>query len=267
MHCIPVTGIDRTLEHKQAIIDYLAESDSPNQTIALRITYEDFSSYYAIEYEIEEALDGLLNDLFTEVDLVMDCRLVHKLNDGQVEEFAQNITDFVTKFTQRYSVRNVIVTGSSVPVMVREICSANNYQAIPRNEMTIHSKVSGYLEEHEKQIYFGDYTVVSPEFAQPNTLSNLLAVSRLLYPNQNDLHIWRGGKLRPRKGIYNGHFYNQHIRDLIGLTPAIYRGASYSFGDDLFFQKRNLTNGFTQSSIVKPLVNIHISYMSQIYSR
>jgi hypothetical protein len=262
MRCIPVTGIDRTIEHKQAIKDFLAESEEPENTIALRVAYEDFPSYYAIEYDIEDAMDGLLNDLFTQIDLVMDCRITHWMDDIKVDETANNITDFILKFTKNYPVRNVIVTGSSIPLMLKEICPTRNYRILERNEVSIYEKVSTFLKGYEKHIYMGDFTTVSPEFAQPNTIAALNGASKLIYAHQNFQHIWRGGRVLPR----NFHYYNEHIRELLVITPSIFRHGN-SWGDIKFYDKRNDNGGFTSSSIIKPMVSSHITHMSQIYSR
>lgn len=266
MQCIPVTGIDRTPEHKQAIKDFLAESEEPENTIALRITYEDFQSYYAIEYEIEDALNGLLNDLFTQIDLVMDCRITHWMDDAKVDETANNITDFILKFTKNYPVRNVIVTGSSIPLMLKEICPTHNYRLLIRNEVIIYEKVSTFLKGYEKHIYMGDFTTVSPEFAQPNIIATLNAVSKLIYAHQDIQHIWRGGQVRLKNGTKNYHYYNNHIRALLAITPSIFRHNN-SWGDIKFYDKRSDNSGFTASNIIKPMISSHISYMSQTYSR
>jgi len=220
MNCIPVTGIDRTPEHKQSIISHLKHSGKSENTIAFRITFEDFASFHAIKDEIDEALDGLLNDLFTHIDLIMDCRTVHNLNKEEVKRTINNIKNFISQFTQAYPVRKIIVTGSSIPVILNEICSTHDHDIIDRQEIEIHQKVAAHFNDENNPILFGDYTVVSPEFTQPNEHAIRNGASKLIYAHENKHYIWRGGKVIP-DGF---HQYREHIEALLNLTPAIFRG-------------------------------------------
>jgi len=266
MHVIPVTGIDRTPEHQQAIIDYMETKPSSSQTIAFRVIIDSFGSFQAIKDEIDEALDGLLNDLFTQIDLVMDCRLVHKMKSNDVNTTITNITNFILAFTQQYPTRKVIVTGSSIPITLNELCKTSSYAVVDRNELKIHKGIAHNFDESHG-ILFGDYATVSPEFAEPNAQAAMNGASKFIYAYENYQHIWRGVRLRGKKGDkMKTYLYNEHIRDMMNLTPAIFRGNNYSNADSGFYDKQLETSGYTQTTIVKPLINAHITYMSEIYS-
>ncbi|WEJ61669.1 beta family protein [Thiomicrorhabdus lithotrophica] len=264
IHLIPVTGVDRTQEHQQAIIDYMVGKPKIDQVIAFRVVTEDFASYSAIKDEIEDALYSLLNDLFTQIDLIIDCRIVHHLDQSGIDTAVQQITNFIALFTKDYPVRKVIVSGSSIPVTLGEICQTKSYLMLERNEMLIHQAVATSFEEVHP-IEYGDYTTVSPEFMQPNLQATLNGASKFIYADGTHQHIWRGEKLQGPP--FKGHQFNEHIRAMINLTPTIYRGTAYSWADEKFYNTQHNTSGYTASTIIKPIINAHISYMSQIYSR
>lgn len=264
MDLIPVTGVDRTAEHQQAIIDYMASKPKTDQVIAFRVVTEDFVSYGAIKDEIEDALSALLNDLFTQIDLIIDCRIVHHFEQSDIDTTVQQITNFITLFTKDYPVKKVIVSGSSIPVMLGEICKTNSYLRLKRNEILIHQAVAERLKDVH-QIEYGDYTTVSPEFMQPNLQATLNGASKLIYADGLHQHIWRGVKLQGPP--YKAYQFNDHIKAMINLAPTIYRGNTYSWADQKFYDTQNQKSGYSAGSIIKPIINAHISYMSQIYSR
>ncbi|MBF6059021.1 beta family protein [Thiomicrorhabdus heinhorstiae] len=261
---IPVTGPDRTDDHKESIKTFMSKNPDSANIIAYRVTYEDFISYTATNEEVKESLDELMNDLFTEVHLIMDCRLVALFNDKDINATVSQITDYVRKFTGDYRVTKVIVCGSMIPISLASLVKPNCYDVIERIELQIYQNVkANFSDSHDIQL--GDYTTVSPEFAEPNPDSARNATSKLVYPHEQTQHIWRGTKVisKPSKG----YLYNQHVKDMIQLTPSIYRGPDFSWADGEFDAKQNARKGFWINSITKFLVNAHISYMLHIYSR
>ena len=261
---IPVTGPDRTQDHQESIKNFIAHHKNSKNIIAYRVTADDFASYRAIQEEIQESIDDLINDLFTEIHLIMDCRLVAFYDQKTLNNTSAQITDFIVKFTRDYPVTKVIISGSMIPVSLSSLVKANSYIAIVRNEMYIFDKVKKCFTD-EYTIHFGDYTTVSPEFAEPNESSTLSISSKLIYPNIDKQHIWRGTKVNGKPS--KGYLYNQHARDMIRLKPNIYRGSTYSWADGEFMAKQHAKNGFWTNTINKFLINAHISYMLQIYSR
>lgn len=250
---IPVIGIDRTLEHKQAIIDHMATQGDDIKTIAFRITTEYFQSYTAIQDEISELFEGLLG-LFTSIDLVFDNRLCLGVD---ISSTATHIAQFSQRFNQDYPVRKVIITGSSIPVSLSEICPTNQNRTIKRNELLIYNKAK---QEHQINALFGDYTTVSPLFSEPNAMAARNGASKVIYADNLEQYIWRGGSVR----IYGGEQFNQHINVL--TQKSYYRGQHYSWADKRFYDTRMDTSGYSTSSIVKHLINAHISYMAKTHN-
>ena len=254
LNVIPVIGLDRSIEHKEAILNKLSKLPrSANKIIAFRIVADDFQSYTAVEDEIEELFQDLLDES-TNVDLIIDNRLCLNCN---VESTVTQIAKFSNMFHKNYPVRKIIVTGSSIPPLLNEVCSTNSFQSIVRKELLIFNKLKTELD---LSLELGDYTTVSPLYSDPNTMAKMNGASKLIYANDLEQYIWRGGRVR----TFGAQQYNEHIRELI--NKSYYRGQSYSWADKRFFDTRNDSDGFWVNSIIKPLINAHISYMSKTHN-
>jgi hypothetical protein len=249
----PVIGIDRTPGHKKAIIDHLQGQSNNSDVVAFRVTSEDFESFTAIEDEIAELFDGF-QGLFSGIDLVFDNRLCLTTD---VDSTSGHIAKFYQEFNRHYPVRKIIIAGSSIPPVLGEICPTNNYQAINRNELLIFSKVR---KKHNIDAHFGDYTTVSPLYSDPNGFAAMNGASKLIYPDGLDQHVWRGRSVR----VYGAEQYNQHINEL--TQHGFYRGPTHSWADKLFYDTRFDSGGYWTSSIIKPLINAHISYMAKTHN-
>lgn len=106
---------------------------------------------------------------------------------------------------------------------------------------------------------FGDYGCVSPEYSDielfDEDMQNV-TTAKIIYPYHDRLFIKRGGRVKSDK-----HQYNE-FAEYIVTRSGFYRGQEYSAGDLYLFQKANYEGkSVTAASIVKPLVNLHLSYM------
>jgi hypothetical protein len=250
---IPVIGVDRTPEHKQAIINHMATQGDDIKTIAFRITTEDFQSYTAIQDEISILFEGLLG-LFATIDLIFDNRICL---DVDIDSTATHIAKFSQQFNQDYPVRKIIITGSSIPASLSDICSTHHRSAIKRNELLIYGKVK---QEYGLNTLFGDYTTVSPLFSEPNVMAAMNGASKLIYADELMQYIWRGGSVR----VYGGAQFNQHINEL--TQKSYYHSQYHSWADKRFYDTRSDKSGYSTSSIVKHLINAHISYMAKTHN-
>ncbi len=260
---IPVTGPDRTDDHLQSIRAFIHQKTSPSIAIGYRVTADDFISFNATKDEVADSLDGLINDLFTEIHLIIDCRLIAFLKSKVIGDMVKQIANYIVKFTHAYPVSKVIIAGSMIPVSLASLVKANAHGCIDRYEIAIYEAVKQHFPT-DYCIQFGDYTTVSPEFAEPNEQSSKNATSKFVYSHNKQQYIWRGTKVigPPSKQ----HLYNEHVRDMIALSPTIYRGQSYSWADDEFFNKQHARDGFWINTINKFLINAHISYMLRTYN-
>jgi hypothetical protein len=261
---IPVTGPDRTDDHRHSIRTFIQQKTSPSIAIAYRVTVDDFASFNATKDEVAESLDGLINYLFTEVHLIIDCRLLDAfLGNKHFNNMVKQITNYIVKFTQSYPVSKVIITGSMIPVSLASLVKANSHGQVERFEISIYDAVKSFFTA-DHCIGLGDYTTVSPEFAEPNEQSSQNATSKLVYAHDKQQYIWRGTKVMTNPS--KQYLYNQHARDMINFRPSVFRGKNYSWADSEFFDKQNDVTGFWTNSINKFLINAHISYMLHTYS-
>jgi hypothetical protein len=250
---IPVIGVDRTPEHKQAIIDHMATQGDGSGTIGFRIVTEDFQSYTAIQDDISSLFEGLL-DLFATIDLIFDNRLCLGVD---VETTASHIAQFSQRFNQDYPVRKIIITGSSIPASLSEICPAGEHRTIIRKELLIHRKAK---QEHQLNAVFGDYTTVSPLFSEPNDMAKMNGASKVIYADGQEQYIRRGRSVR----VYGGGQFNEHINEL--TQKSYYHQPHHSWADKRFYDTRLDSSGYSTSSIVKHLINAHISYMAKTHN-
>lgn len=250
---IPVLGIDRTDKHSLAVEQALNDQHISSNVIAFRILPQDFDNYAVFQGEIEETLEDVI-EKFENIDLIFDCRLCTTLNP---EKTAKDIVQFAEKFINDYETRRIIVTGSSIPASIGEILHTNSSCAIDRNELNIFKKVQG--EKEELNFIFGDYTTVSPYYSDfnidPKILQNIIA-AKISYSFDDKHYFIRGGSIKA-----NGLQQYSTLADDLCNKP-FYRGSSYSTGDNYFEAKKlKQGNNCTPSTIIKPSVVSHITYM------
>lgn len=253
---IPVTGLDRTEEHTQSIIESVRSNLISSNVFAYRIQLEDIQSYEAIEDEIEEST-AELSEVFNFIDLVIDLRV--SLNHD-VNATAANATTFIRSFVNNFPVRKVIIAGSSISSIITEICPPQTNRENKRKEVEIFLAIRNSYQL-EPELIFADYTVISPEYSdttmEPELIRSVMT-SKLIYSHDHSHTIWRGTAMR----MEGEKQYNEHAQALI--SSPIYRGAQFSWADGEFFIKSSLLSGFSAGSMLKHTINAHIEFMIKI---
>ncbi|MDG4475393.1 beta family protein [Thiovibrio frasassiensis] len=253
---IPVVSIDRCAEHLAAVVDAKSSGELSSVVFALRLVPEDFASYDAVADEISDALIEIFA-LFDSVDLIFDCRVCL----GQdLKQLKINIVEFANDFSKDYPLRKLIVAGSSIPASIRDVAGAESEVELTRPELKIYKSV----EKEIGQIYdvvLGDYATVSPFYSEldimPEIMQNVTA-PKIIYSFDDQHYIIRGGALKTHQRGFAQYF------DLAAVLVSknFYRSAEYSFGDHYLSEKSlGIGKNVTPSSIVKPTLNAHISYM------
>lgn len=249
---IPVVGIDRTPEYVD-VVKALREGGTLESTvIALRFTPEDFLAYDVVFDEISDLLGGVIG-VFTNVDLIFDCRVCTKSDSGDI---GGNIVLFANAFRLNYSVRHIIVTGSSIPASIKDVLDTDSEASITRNEIAIYNRVAANMD---RNIIFGDYATVSPLYSDVTLMPEMMQsvmTPKFIYSHGNEHFFIRGKSLKK-------HGYGQYFSlAKILCSREFFRGASYSFGDRYLDEKSNSIGSNGQpGAVIKPLVNAHISYM------
>ena len=250
---IPVVGIDRSARRNKAVLDAKINGKILTNIVTLRISYEDIVSYALVKSEIV-SLVGQLASQFEVFHLVIDNRVCHNIDS---EERSGLILAFLHEISVDIEFDKIIVTGSSVTASIRDLLPTNSYVTISRVEVEIFNKVSKVLPD----VIIGDYTVVSPNYSDVKVQSELMrkvTSPKISYCYDHNLHIKRGAALdgHPRGDMQ----YNDLSAELI--KESFFRSAKYSFGDKYIADKAiDVLKGATPSSILKPLINAHITYM------
>ncbi|EPY4489419.1 beta family protein [Klebsiella variicola] len=252
---IPVISLDRSIEHMQAIKYGFVEKLFKQKRIAIRLTREYFSNYLLFE---DELLD-LINELKQYVgkfDIIFDCRVCKQ---GDSFLLAKKIVAFIEHLLKgNIPLGHVITTGSMIPASISELLTTQSELDIEREEIKVFVSVNEAFKLI-KDISFGDYGAVSPEYSDielfDEDMQNV-TTAKVIYPYSNRIFVKRGGRVKGDKYQYN------EFAEYIINTQDIYRGKDFSKGDLFLYQKANYEGkSVTAASIVKPLVNIHLSYM------
>jgi hypothetical protein len=248
---IPVVGLDRSPQRNQLVFDYasLLKTD----TVAIRLTSEDLD-YSLNEDDLDELLDNCYEN-YQKVDLIIDNRICLNID---IEERAQEIIEFIEAITNDTKFNKIIVVGSSIPASIRDLLDTGDQKILDRDEISIYRLVKA----QHNTICLGDYTVISPNYSDVQVRGEIMGkvtTPKVFYPFNDQMFVTRGFALEthPR----GRRQYNDLSLTVVG--QSFYRTKSNSFGDNYIYEKAHLicTKYVTPSSIPKPLVNLHISFM------
>jgi Beta protein len=257
---VPVISIDRSDDHMQAVCEAKDSGDLKSNLIALRFVAEYFESFDVVAGDIE----GRLGDTFRRfdnVDLILDCRVCLNQN---LDSLTSSIKLFIQNFIDVYSVNKIIVTGSSISASIGDILETHHEVELHRVELDVFDGVYDEIGNNFN-VVLGDYGIVSPNYSDisipPEAMLNVLA-PKIIYTFDRQHYIIRGGAIRTHeRGFLQ---YNDLAAKII--TKPFYRGADYSFGDNYIEEKsRSVGNNVMPSTIIKPTVNLHITYMLNDY--
>jgi len=260
LNFIPVVGLDRTPQRNECVFTSRASGKIQSNLIALRLQSEDFEDFDLVQDAIGELIIRA-EGLFEGWILVLDNRLCLTTN---VTQRSDQIIQFLNDINAVFEFDRIIVTGSSIPASIGEIAETESESVQLRNELLIFRVVAAGVEPG--LVTLGDYTIISPLYSDltipPEAMRNVTA-AKITYSHADTHIILRGGALKTHA---RGNLqYNDLALDLIG--KAIYRGHPYSTGDFFLHEKANfIGKGVTQSSILKPTINAHMTYMSRDFT-
>lgn len=256
---VPVIGLDRTLGHSNAIVKSLDDNIISNDLIALRLNAMDYEDFVFSEPDLISVYSQVCSK-FKHVDLVLDLRVI----SGDIEPQASQIAEFIHLFIAAFPCRKIIVAGSSIPAVIADIVPPSSDRILNRSELNVYHQALAKCTDPEKAtLWLGDYGGISPDYSEvdmpPEMFRNITA-PKLIYSFSDNFFISRGKALKQG----GNEQYNEMCADLIG--KPYYRGHLFSWGDNFFNEKANYSGSqVTPSTIVKPIVNSHISYMLNTY--
>ncbi|QIF95926.1 beta family protein [Proteus vulgaris] len=255
---IPVIALDRDPRHILSVIHGFENNLFKHKRVALRLTRDYFLNYDLFKDEIEKILESLSPHIKS-FDLIFDCRVCKV---GDADKVSKQITNFISNIkTQPTNVKinKIITSGSMIPASISELLKTQSELDIAREEIKIYTSIFNSYNEHYTLV-FGDYGCVSPEYSDVELFDEdmqNITTAKIIYPYEDRLFIKRGGRVKSDKYQYN------EFAEYIVNYCNFYRGKEYSAGDLYLFQKANYEGkSVTAASIVKPLINLHLSYMT-----
>lgn len=258
---IPILGLDRTGNHNSTIINAKLSGEIISDTAAVRLQPEEFASFGLIEDELTNLIK-IGSDAFSSWVFIFDCRVCLTSNRRRL---AADIADFVQKLNAPFTaVEKIIVVGSSIPATITDIARPSDESVIARAELEIFHAAESMLSAGTLSL--GDYTIVSPTYSELTLAPELLlsvTAPKVFYAFENNHYIARGARIKTK-----GYGQYDDICTEIA-AKSFFREAYYSWGDE-FIQLR--ADGareinITPSTILKPTICSHITYMANGYPR
>ncbi|WP_419204682.1 beta family protein [Bordetella trematum] len=186
----------------------------------------------------------------------MDNRLCLNVN---AEDRSQKIVSFINSAVDRLDIYAFIISGSSISASIRDILNVEKEHHHARTELDIYRNTVPHLRG--RNIYLGDYTVVSPYYSDvdiPKEAMQNVTAPKVIYSYGSNHYIARGGAIKTHKrGLHQYNDIAAHI-----VKQPFYRTPGYSYGDNFIYLKSlGQGNKVTPGSILKPTINLHITYM------
>ena len=223
--------------------------------MALRLQQDDFESFKLIEDDIRAIVD-LGDGLFDRWTLIIDNRFCMNVN---APDRVLQLAGLIRRCHEVFGFEQIIVTGSSIPASISEILKVNAALTHSRVELGIYRGVKKLLPD--LPLILGDYTIVSPLYSDaaiPKEAMQNVITAKVTYSFGDAHYLARGGaiKTHPRGPLQ----YNDIALHIVG--SPFYRGAPYSFGD-LFLEDKSkfIGKNITANTILKPTINLHMTYM------
>ncbi len=252
---VPVIALDRPKARNDLVFQAKAAGQIASSAIAVRLQPDDFQSYAVIEDDLKN-FQSQGSNLFSYWTLIFDNRVC--TNVDPVQRSAQ-INKFLQKAAGNIQIQAVIVAGSSFPASISELMKVQTEIHHPRRELDIFRPVA--QAAYHQSIFLGDYTIVSPLYSDVSipveAMQNVIA-AKTIYSYGDTHYVVRGGALKTHR---RGRLQYNDIANRI-VSQKFYRGFGYSSGDLFLHEKASLQGaGVTPSSILKPTINAHITYM------
>ena len=253
---IPVVGLDRDQDHLDSVMAFLQKIQKKTK-VAIRLLPSDFISFEAVESEIEDLLGNII-DLSESVDLLLDART---LTRDSVKRIASDAAIFANIFASKYECRRIVISGSSIPSSVSDIVGTNEEATFARLEKQLWTTFNNKCKI--KNIAFGDYGVVSPEYSDidlsPEMFPNI-TTPKIIYTCDDKYYAVRGAAFKTHPDGYRQYFY---LAQKVATKP-FFRGDKFSAGDKYIYQRSSGkgTSG-SPGSWIKIVVNAHMSFVCQ----
>jgi len=250
LNATPVLGLDREGEHTQAVSNYLLKKE--NKLVAVRLLSEDISSFSITKMELSNLFRDIEDEC--EVDLILDFRVI---KEAELQSLLSNAVKFLARVGELNNIRNIILTGSSIPAIITDLVPTGGVEYIDRLERLLWEKVS---QNVDVPIIYGDYTVVSPEYSDVNIqveLMRTVQTPRIIYTEDKQLFITRGKSLKT-------HGDSQYFKLADDVEKCGFFRAKNSVGEDYISDVASRKQGKcgSASKWIEITVHCHIEHFS-----
>jgi hypothetical protein len=253
---IPVFAFDRSADHNVSALKYLEDVGGK---VAVRLQLEDLESYSLTKKELTNLWPKLLKANAQEIHLIADARVINSPTAT-----AQTIVDFLIPFKTDFSTQKIIATGSTIPANISELVGTGSSFSVPRQEVLTWKGIVS--SPSLKDVAFGDYGVVSPDYSDAELdprLLRLVSTPKAFYSYSDNFFVVRGSSFQTHP-LGNGQYFL--IAEEIEKQP-FFRHPTFSYGEDYIFERspksaKKPPKGGTPGSWLKATLASHITYIA-----
>lgn len=212
---VPVIGLDRDPNHLTALKKHFPNPDY----VAIRLVDDDLLNFSLTKIELQKIFSQFNADTY--FDVILDNRLIHNKDPAVL---ALNCSKFLNRIDELIEVFDVIVTSSSIPKSLTELVAPQTNTWFSRLEWSLWANMSYSCK---KNVIYGDYTVVSPEYSDANIPPEYMRsrqTPRIIYTELDKGFVTRGGGLK----THGDKQYHDMAAEVV--SSGIFR-TSYSLGE------------------------------------
>lgn len=224
---MPVLAFDRHSDHNVAALDFV--KSRPGTDVGIRLQMIDIESYNLTKSNLQALWADLAVAKPDNVILLIDLRIIEDPVDAK-----KKVERFVTSFQGDFPDAIMVVSGSVVPASIAGLLQTNSKVYIPREEYKLWRALNSMPAF--KQVLFGDYGVVSPEYSdldiEPEYISSRSA-PKVFYTYHDAFFIARGRRFKTHK--FKQYF---DISDVVVDEPFFrLTTPHYSYGEQYIYDR------------------------------
>lgn len=225
---LPVFGLDRELDHIEAVTDFCKKH---NKSFSLRLLPEDLLSPEDTCEEVVALIDQFSMSQIS-FSVFFDLRCLSD-DDDDIVVLLERCRILAELLHTELNISVFVVSGSSMPQMLTDFVKTGQTGRVIRKEFFLWGEARAVFSDFPLSL--GDYSIVSPEYVEvPPYIYQSIMAAKIIYSEDDCFHVFRGNKLE-------SHGYGQY-RDLAAnvITNAEYRDKDYCYGDKYIYEVANL---------------------------
>ena len=196
-----------------------------------------------------------------ETDLIID---LGAPNFEPYQIFINGLIAALGRFGDLSSFRNFVITSTAIPKTSREI--AKGIDKFLRHDWLFYKALLDALPDGMRYPFYGDYTVVHPEFTFMD-MRMIKPAGKIVYTTADTWTTCKGGAF-----LKNRAQMHDHCKTIVSNREFQFRGAGFSFGDDYIARCAERLKGPSSPAHWKKItINHHITTvvdaLAKMYAR